>query len=212
MPAQPARREFVKAAAAAIATSQFPILGANDRINVGIVGLGGRGTNHIEYYSQLDADARIAALCDVNQSARERAVAAVKKAKGYQPKEYADMRTLFESKDVDAVSLPLPNHWHALATIWACQAGKDVYVEKPACHNVYEGRQMVNAVRQYGRVLQTGSMQRSYANTFRQACELVRSGYIGKIKEVYVKVGGPPAECHLPTEPIPKGMDWDMWE
>src|SRR5437588_7574963 len=101
---QPARRQFVKAAAAAIATAQFPILGANDRINVGIIGLGGRGGDHINAYVSLDSEARIAALCDVNQSARERAVAHVQKAKGYQPKEYEDMRSVFESKDVDAVS------------------------------------------------------------------------------------------------------------
>src|SRR5213080_2402303 len=175
MQAQPARREFVKAAAAAIATAQFPILGANDRINVGIVGLGGRGTDHIEYYSELDADARIAALCDVNQSARERAVATVKKSKGYQPKEYPDMRALFDSKDIDAVSLPLPNHWHALATIWACQAGKDVYVEKPACHNIFEGRKMVEAARQYKRMVQIGSQSRSIPYKM-EAIEQLRKG------------------------------------
>src|SRR5215472_8721886 len=183
MQAQPARREFVKAAAAAIATSQFPILGANDRINIGIVGLGGRGTDHIEYYSQLDADARISALCDVNQSARERAVATVKKSKGYQPKEYPDMRALFDSKDIDAVSLPLPNHWHALATIWACQAGKDVYVEKPACHNIYEGQQMVKAARKYKRMVQVGSQSRS-APYKMQAIKLVKEGAIGTLYQV----------------------------
>src|SRR5690349_13792889 len=180
MQAQPARREFVKAAAAAIATSRFPILGANDRINVGIVGLGGRGTDHIEYYASLDADARIAALCDVNQSARERAVAHVRKLKGYEAKEFSDMRALFESKDVDAVSLPLPNHWHALATIWACQAGKDVYVEKPASHNIFEGHQMVKAARKYNRMVQVGSQSRSTAHVMR-AMQLLHEGAIGQI-------------------------------
>src|SRR5437660_7851293 len=105
MQAQPARREFVKAAAAAIATAQFPILGANDRINIGIVGLGGRGTDHINFYSKLDSEARIAAVCDVNQSARERAVALVRKLRNYDPKEFPEMRALFESKDIDAVSI-----------------------------------------------------------------------------------------------------------
>src|SRR5438094_5293294 len=94
MQAQPGRREFVKAAAAAIATAQFPILGANDRINVGIVGLGGRGRDHINYYSTLDSDCRIAAVCDVNQAARERAVGLVRKFKNYDPKEFPDMRAL----------------------------------------------------------------------------------------------------------------------
>src|SRR5207245_1704573 len=114
MQPQTARRQFVKAAAAAIATAQFPILGANDRINVGIVGLGGRGTNHIGSYAELDSDARIAAVCDVNQSARERAQALVRKLKGYDAKEYGDMRAVFDAKEIDAVSMPLPNHWHAL--------------------------------------------------------------------------------------------------
>src|SRR5229473_1138465 len=211
MQPQPARREFVKAAAAAIATAQFPILGANDRVNIGIVGLGGRGTDHIEYYSSLDADARIAALCDVNQTARERAVAAVQKLKGYQPKEYADMRTLFESKDVDAVTLPLPNHWHALATIWACQAGKDVYVEKPACHNVFEGRKMIEAARKYQRIVQIGSQGRSSPHK-RKAAQLLEDGIIGK---VYMARG----LCfnrrktigHTPDGPVPPGLDWDKF-
>src|SRR5579862_7233500 len=114
----PTRRHFVQAAAA-IATSQFPILGANDRVNIGIVGLGGRGNDHIGFYGKLDSDCRIAAIVDVNQAAREKANARILKEKGYSSKEYSDMRELFASKDVDAVSLPLPNHWHALAAIWA---------------------------------------------------------------------------------------------
>lgn len=157
MNVQTTRRQFTRTAMAAIATSQFPILGANDRVNVGVVGLGGRGTDHIDYYGTLDSECRITAICDVNQAARERAAARILKAKGYSPKEYVDMRALFESKDVDAVSLPLPNHWHALATIWACQAGKDVYVEKPASHNIFEGRKMVEAARKYKRMVQVGS-------------------------------------------------------
>src|SRR5205085_8238728 len=176
----PGRRQFVKVAAAAIATAQFPILGANDRINVGIVGLGGRGTDHIGYYLSLDSESRIAALCDVNQSARERAVAHVQKAKGYQPKEFSDMRAVFESKDVDAVSLPLPNHWHALATIWACQAGKDVYVEKPACHNIFEGMRMIDAARKYNRMVQIGSQGRSASHKIK-ATQPLKDGLIGKV-------------------------------
>src|SRR5947207_7743384 len=131
MSTKPARRQFVQAAAAAIATARFPILGANDRIQLGQVGLGGRGTDHIKFYTSLDSDCRIAAVCDVNQAARERAVATIRKAKNYDPKEYGDMRKMFESKEIDAVSITTPNHWHALAAIWACQAVKDVYVEKP---------------------------------------------------------------------------------
>jgi predicted dehydrogenase len=211
MESNPARRQFVKVAAAAIATSQFPILGANDRINVGIVGLGGRGTNHIQSYSSLDSESRIAALCDVNQSARERATALVRKLRGYEPKEYSDMRALFESKEIDAVSLPLPNHWHALAAIWACQAGKDVYVEKPACHNIFEGHQMVKAARKYKRMVQVGSQSRSMPYMM-QAMQMLQEGAIGQVYHARglcfrrrFSIG------HTPDEPVPAGLDWDLF-
>ena len=163
------RRTFVKFASAAIASAAVPILGANDRVNVGIVGLGGRGNDHIGFFTNLDSDCRIAAICDVNQAARERANARILKETGYSSKEYNDMREMFASKDIDAVSLPLPNHWHALATIWACQAGKDVYVEKPACHNIFEGRKMVEAARKYKRMVQVGSQSRSIPYKIRRS-------------------------------------------
>ena len=211
MECQFTRRRFAGAAAAAIATSQFPILGANDRVNVGVAGLGGRGSDHINFYGQLTADCRVAAVCDVNQTARERASARILKEQGFTPKEYVDMRDLFASKDIDAVSLPLPNHWHALATIWACQAGKDVYVEKPASHNVFEGRKMVEAARKYGRMVQVGTQSRSIDHKMR-AVELVRNGALGKIYMVRgicyrrrFSIG------HTPDQPIPAGIDWDKF-
>ena len=208
---QPNRRRFLQGAAAAIATAQFPILGANDRVNVGIVGLGGRGTNHIDFYGSLDKDCRIAAICDVSQSSRERANARILKNSGYSSKEFADMRELFASKDVDAVSLPLPNHWHALATIWACQAGKDVYVEKPASHNIFEAGKMVEAARKYKRMVQVGSQSRSLPYKMR-AVELVREGAIGALYQVK-------GVCYrrrfsigqTPDEPVPAGLDWDKF-
>jgi predicted dehydrogenase len=211
MPDNLARRQFVKVTAAAIATSRFPILGANDRINIGVVGLGGRGTDHVNFYSNLDSEARIAAVCDVNQSARERAVALVKKLRNYQPKEYPEMRAMFESKDIDAVSITTPNHWHALATIWACQAGKDVYCEKPATHNIYESRQVVKAARKYNRMVQVGSQSRSMPHKMR-AIQLIREGAIGQLYHAR-------AECfrrrfsigHAPDEPVPAGLDWDRF-
>jgi predicted dehydrogenase len=208
---EPSRRQFAKAAAAAIATSQFPILGANDRVNIGIVGLGGRGNDHIGFYSTLDTDCRIAAICDVNQAAREKANARILKAKGYSSKEYNDMRELFESKEVDAVSLPLPNHWHALAAIWACQAGKDVYVEKPACHEIFEGRKMVETARKYKRMIQVGSQSRSIPYKM-QAMQLIHEGAIGTLYQVKgicyrrrFSIG------HTPDEPVPPGVDWDKF-
>ncbi len=211
MDPKPARRQFVQVAAAAVATARFPILGANDRIQVGIVGLGGRGTNHMDYYSKLDADCRIAAVCDVNQAARERAVARIQKAKGHTPKDYTDMRTMFESKDIDAVSIATPNHWHALAAIWACQAGKDVYVEKPASHNIFESRQMVATARKYKRMVQVGSQSRSMPHMMR-AMKLMGEGEIGGVYHARAlcyrrrfSIG------HSPDEPVPPGLDWDIF-
>jgi predicted dehydrogenase len=208
---EPTRRQFARTAAAAIATSQFPILGANDRVNVGIVGLGGRGNDHIGFYASLDSDCRIAAICDVNQAAREKANARILKAKGYSSKEYNDMRELFASKEIDAVSLPLPNHWHALATVWACQAGKDVYVEKPACHNIFEGRKMVEAARKYKRMVQVGTQSRSIPYKM-QAIQLIHDGAIGTLYQVKgicyrrrFSIG------HTPDEPVPPGLDWDKF-
>jgi predicted dehydrogenase len=210
MESQPPRRHFVKAATAAIATAQFPILGANDRIRIGQVGLGGRGTDHIKYYSSLD-DAQITAVCDVNQAARERGTALVKKLRGNDPKNFDDMRALFESKEIDAVSITTPNHWHALATIWACQAGKDVYVEKPASHNIFESRQMVAAARKYNRMVQVGSQSRTIAHKMK-AMQLLHEGAIG---QVYHSRG----LCyrrrfsmgHTPDEAVPAGLDWDRF-
>src|SRR5258708_30311023 len=206
-----ARRQFVKAAAAVIATARFPMLGANDRLNVGQVGVGSRGRDHINYFSSLYSDCRIVAIADVNQSARERAVALVRKLKGADPKEYNDMRAMFESKDVDAVSVATPNHWHAFATIWAGQAGKDVNVENPASHNVYESHQMVTAARKYNRMVQVGSQSRSITHKMR-AIQLLREGVIGQVYSARglcfrrrFSIG------HTPDEPVPAGLDWERF-
>ena len=134
------RRHFFYSAGTALTAAQATrVMGASDRVRVGIIGLGRRGTIHVRTQLALTADCEITALCDVNQAALERAQSEVQQSTQRKPTGYADMRDVFADKNVDAVSMPLPNHWHALATIWACQAGKDVYVEKPACHNVYEG-------------------------------------------------------------------------
>ena len=211
MPAHETRRTFTKFASAAIASAAFPILGANDRINLGIAGLGGRGNDHIDYYSKLGDDCRIAAICDVNQGARERAQAHIRKLGGAEAKEHKDMRELFASKDVDAVSLPLPNHWHALATIWACQAGKDVYVEKPASHNIFESGQMVKAARKYNRMVQVGSQSRSITHKIR-AMQLLQEGAIGQVYHARglcfrrrFSIG------HTPDAAVPPGLDWDLF-
>lgn len=205
------RRQFLQTAAAAVATSKFPILGANDRINLGIVGLGGRGNDHMNFYGELDSESKMAAVCDVNQAARERAIAKISKERNYKPAEYSDMRKMFESKDIDAVSIATPNHWHALAAIWACQAGKDVYVEKPASHNMYESAQLVKAARKYNRMIQVGSQSRSMPYKMK-AIQLLRDGVIGKIYHTR-------GECFrrrfsigtTPDQPVPPGIDWALF-
>ena len=156
-------------------------------------------------------DANIVALCDVNQAALETGQAQVEKATGKQPKGYADMKQVFDDKSVDAVSMPLPNHWHALATIWACQAGKDVYIEKPACHNLFEGEQMVAAARKYNRIVQIGSQSRSMEHKIR-AVKLLQDGVIGKLylaKGLCFKTR--PSIGHKEDSPVPPGVDWDKF-
>ena len=205
------RRYFFHSAGMALTAAQATrVMGANDRIQVGIVGLGGRGQDHIKSYLALP-EANIAALCDVNQEALERSQATVQKATQNKPKGYTDMREVFADKNVDAVSMPLPNHWHALSTIWACQAGKDVYVEKPACHNVFEGQKMIETARKYKRIVQIGSQGRSSPHK-RKAAQLLEEGIIGKI---YMARGlcfnRRKSIGHMADAPVPMGLDWDKF-
>jgi predicted dehydrogenase len=184
--------------------------GANDRINLGIIGLGGRGKDHMREYLKQPA-CRVAALCEIDSARLERAEAAVLKETGSKPKTYRDMRQMFADKDIDAVSIVTPNHWHALAAIWACQAGKDVYSEKPASHNIFEGRKMVEAARRYNRILQVGMQSRSIAHKI-EAMQALKSGAIGKL---YMAKG----LCYKrrmsigkkPDGPVPPGVDWDLF-
>ena len=204
----PNRRTFIQAAALSIGSSR--ILGANDRVNVAIVGLGGRGRAHLNEWARVPG-ARVAALCDVDQASLERAQAQAEKLTSEKPRGFADMRKLFAEKDVDAVSMPLPNHWHALSTIWAVQAGKDVYIEKPACHNVWEGRKMIEAARKYNRMVQVGSQSRSIPHKV-QAMKLMAEGEIGKL---YSSNGicykRRPSIGRKPDGPAPLGVNWDLF-
>jgi predicted dehydrogenase len=183
---------------------------ASDKVGIGVIGLGGRGRDHLKYYSKLP-DARVVAICDVNQAQTERAAQIVEKLQGSQPHVHQDLRHLFGDKDVDAVSIATPNHWHALATIWACQAGKDVYCEKPACYNIFEGRTMVAAARKNNRIVQIGMQGRTIVHKQR-AMDLLHSGAIG---QVYMARGicfkRRPSIGHTPTEPAPAGLNWDLF-
>jgi predicted dehydrogenase len=205
------RRHFFYSAGMALSALQATrVMGANERVHVAVIGLGGRGKAHMNAYSQLP-EAQIVALCDVDQAALERGQALVEKNIQSKPKGYADMLDVFADKNVDAVSMPLPNHWHALATIRACQAGKDVYVEKPACHNVFEGQRMIDAARKYNRMVQIGSQSRSTAHKMK-AMQLLHEGVIGK---VYLAKGlcfkRRKSIGHKPDSQVPPGVDWDKF-
>ncbi len=207
MPNNTTRRFFIGAATAA---SAMRVWGANDRINVGIVGLGGRGTSHLNIYSRLP-EAHVVGLCDVNQAARERSQATLTKNTGEKAKEYEDMRDAFADPNIEAVSIATPNHWHALSAIWAMKAGKDVYGEKPASHNIHEGQVMIQTARDTGRMLQIGSQHRSTPFKMR-AMEAIQGGLIGKIYQAK-------GLCYKrrksigkkPDTPTPPGLNWDLF-
>ena len=170
------RREFTKALAAVSTTaalSQFRVLGANDRIRLGFIGLGNRGDQVLDAFRK-HADAEVIAVCDIHQPYLDFAAKKI----GTSPQRFTDYRRLLELKEVDAVVINTPDHWHALQTIHACEAGKDVYCEKPLSYTMREARRMVEAARRCGTVFQVGSQQRS-SPEFRKACEYVLSGRIG---------------------------------
>jgi predicted dehydrogenase len=204
------RRNLLLTGAAALSIGTRRILGANDRVRVGVIGLGGRGTAHLNTYLSI-TQAQVVALCDVNQAARERANARVIKANQEKAAEYPDMRKLFDAKDVDAVSMATPNHWHALGAIWAMQAGKDVYCEKPASYNPFESRQMIATARKYKKMCQIGSQSRS-TPVVMEAMQLLKDGIIGKL---YLAKGlcfkRRKSIGHKADEPTPAGLDWDMF-
>ena len=201
------RRFFVGAATAA---SAMRVWGANEKINVAIVGLGGRGSNHLSIYSKL-SEARVVGLCDVNQAARERAQATLVKNTSEKAKEYEDMRDAFADPKVEAVSIATPNHWHALAAIWAMKAGKDVYGEKPACHNIYEGQKLIQVATDTKRMMQVGSQHRSTPFKMK-AMKAIHEGLIGK---VYMSKGlcykRRASIGHKADSPTPPGLNWDMF-
>src|SRR5437899_6415463 len=185
------------------------VLGANDRVRVAICGLHGRGVNHIERYAALK-NAEIAALCDVDDNVMRQRIAEAQKL-GVQPKTYTDFRKLLEDKSIDAISIATPNHWHSLMAIWACQAGKDVYVEKPCSHNLWEGRRLVRAAEKYNRIVQHGTQIRSSA-AIQEAIKGLHEGAVG---EVYLARG----LCfkwrdtigHAPEEAVPADVDYNLW-
>ena len=184
--------------------------GSNSDIRFAVVGFGGRGQAHIQGLREVEGT-RMVALCDVDSKILDREVKKYRDL-GEKIESYSDIRKLLENKDIDVVSFATPNHWHSLGAIWAIQAGKDVYVEKPVSHNVWEGRRVVEVARQLNRIVQTGTQSRS-SSGMREGIEWVRAGNIGKIvrarglcyknRPSIGKVDGP--------QPIPPEIDYDLW-
>ncbi len=213
------RREFLKSSAVAGASLlAVPAVArsaqsANDRIRIGLVGLGGRMRFHIASLGAMarEGNVEIAAICDCDQAKLDGATKAYPELEGKKPAVYTDQRKLFDDKSIDAISFATQDHWHALQTIWACQAGKDVYVEKPASHNIWEGRKMVEAARKYQRMVQVGTQNRSSPNVM-EAMKKLKEGVIGKLymaRGVAYKMRGNLGK-HRPR-PAPQGLDWDAW-
>jgi predicted dehydrogenase len=198
------------AATGALSGVASSILGANEQVQIAIMGIGRRGPVLIDEFAR-QPNCRIAAVCDVDRTALDRATAQVEKLQGRRPKAYQDVRQLLADKDIDAIAIVAPNHWHALTTIWACQAGKDVYVEKPACFNIWEGPRMLEAMRKYGRIVQVGSQSRSIGHKIR-AIQLLREGVIGKIYLARGLCFKPRNSIgHTPDIAVPEGIDWDLF-
>jgi predicted dehydrogenase len=209
------RRTFLSAAAgtAAIANlSARAATGPSDTIRAAILGVNGRGMEHMRGFTGTKG-VQVAVLCDPDRQVLEKRAAGFEKLFGYKVDTETDLRKVYDRKDVDVVSVATPNHWHSLATIWACQAGKDVYVEKPGSHNIFEGRKMVEAAKKYGRIVQHGVQLRS-SEAVREAVDHLRKGLIGK---VYMARGlvfrDRPSIGHFkdPDTP-PSTLDWSVWQ
>jgi predicted dehydrogenase len=190
----------------------------SERITLGFIGVGTMGRGHLGNFLGR-ADVQVIAVCDVVAERRSSAQKLVedryskdKKGEFKGCKAYTDFREMLARKDLDAVVIATPDHWHAIPCILAARAGKDIYCEKPLTHHIAEGRKIVEAVQQRKVVFQTGSQQRSeFGGRFRLAVELVRNGRIGKVHTIRIGVGGPAVPCDLPEQPVPEGTDWDRW-
>jgi len=210
------RRKFIEKTATAAAVISIPSIipahafGANDRVRAAVLGINGRGKNHIEGLQRLE-NVEVAYLCDPDESLLAKRSKEFEEKYGQKVGVEKDLRKIFDNKEIDVVTIAMPNHWHSLATIWACQAGKDVYVEKPGSHNIFEGRKMVEAARKYNRIVQHGVQLRSSA-AIQEAIQHLRNGLIGK---VYMARGlvfrWRPDIGNKGIEPVPSYLDYDLW-
>jgi len=212
------RRTFVKKSSVASAgiIMSAPMINnsiagsANDTVNVAVIGIRSRGKSHYRALAKIP-NVRISAICDIDQNLLPAAVAEIEKLTGSKPATETEYQKILNNKDIDAVSIATPNHWHALQAIWACQAGKDVYIEKPVSHTVEEGRKIVEAARKYNRVVQTGTQSRSHT-AIMEAMDFMNKDGLGKIymaKGLCLKPRG--SIGHVNNSEIPKGVDWDTF-
>ena len=209
---EPGRRDFLKTAGGVAAASLLPkAYAASDRISVAFIGVGVMGSENLKA-AMAQTGVAVSAVCDVYQPNLERAVALARRS-GHQPKEVRDFREILADRSIDAICISAPDNWHPYMAVEGCKAGKDVYVEKPACVAVDEGMVMVDAARKYKRVVQAGTWQRSGAH-FQKACEIVRSGALGKIAFVrtWIYSNQPQQGIGNPADGTPPaGLDWDLW-
>ncbi len=212
------RRDFIKSsmitgATIAMAAPYSRALGANDDIRIAIVGVGGQGSNHIGFFHKLEG-VRIVAICDADEEHLNKQASEFEKKYEQKVRTYRDVRELLEDKSIDVITSATPNHWHSLVTIWACQAGKDVYIEKPVSHNIWEGRKMVEAARKYNRIVQAGTQQRS-CPAVQEAARDIQAGKYGKVLWAHCsKLGtdnrGPIGKVTTP-QPVPESIDYNLW-
>jgi predicted dehydrogenase len=207
------RRAFLRSATAVTAASAFaaPAVSANDKISIAFVGVGVMGSENLGA-AMKQSGVAVSAVCDVYQPNLERASAIARRA-GHQPKEVRDFRQILADPSIDAVCISTPDHWHPYICVEACKAGKDVYVEKPACVAIGEGAVMVQAARKYNRVVQAGTWQRSGAH-FQKAAEMVRNGELGKISIAHTWIYSNQPQQGIgnpPEQNPPAGLDWDLW-
>ena len=205
------RRHFLMSSAAATTVMRSSLLAsANNTVRVACVGVRGQGQSHIRAYGKMP-NVEIAAICDVDESILQQRLTDAEKLTGKRPTGFTDLRKVLDDKSIDAISIATPNHSHALQAIWGCQAGKDVYVEKPCAYNIFEARQLLAAAHKYNRMVQHGTNGRS-SPVMREAVERIKDGVIG---DVYMSRG----LCYkwrdtigrTPVEPVPPGVHYDLW-
>lgn len=229
--ARPTRRTFLKVAgsgllglttgacrslgsgAAAVPDSGAvpPYVSPSDRITLGMIGVGNMGMDRLREFL-THADVEVAAICDVDTRHVDEAVETVRNARGRKPATFGDFRKLLEMRDLDAVAVVTPDHWHAIPLVWACEAGKDVFVEKPLSYSVAEGRAMVEAARKHGRVTQMGNHIHNDVSNYRRVVERIRSGQLGRITRVHLwKTSSIEGRGNPPDQAPPKELDYDFW-